>query len=52
MAKKTVATLSQRSKDGSAYTKTTKKVKRPTTGAYIFDAQMVPTEAVKDFFKN
>ena len=22
------------------------------TGAYIFDEQMVPNEAVKDFFKN
>ena len=25
---------------------------RPKTGAYIFDEQMVPNEAVKDFFKN
>ncbi|MGX8680093.1 MAG: DUF4295 family protein, partial [bacterium] len=24
----------------------------PKTGAYIFDEQMVPNEAVKDFFKN
>ena len=37
MAKKTVATL---------------HVKSPKTGAYIFDEQMVPNEAVKDFFKN
>ena len=37
MAKKTVATLHM--------------VKSPKTGAYIFDEQMVPNEAVKDFFK-
>ena len=39
MAKKTVATLHEGSKS-------------PKTGAYIFDEQMVPNEAVKDFFKN
>ena len=50
MAKKTVATLG--SKDGRAYTKVIKMVKSPKTGAYIFDEQMVPNEAVKDFFKN
>ena len=44
MAKKTVATLHEGSKDGRAYTK--------VIGAYIFDEQMVPNEAVKDFFKN
>jgi hypothetical protein len=27
-------------------------VKSPKTGAYVFDEQMVPNEAVKDFFKN
>ena len=37
MAKKTVATLHEGSKDGRAYTKVIK---------------MVPNEAVKDFFKN
>ena len=47
MAKKTVATLHEGSKDGRAYT----KVIKPKTGAYIFDEQMVPNEAVKDFFK-
>jgi len=26
-------------------------VKSPKTGAYIFDEQMVPNEAVQDFFK-
>ncbi len=50
MAKKTVATLHEGSKDGRAYTKVIKMVKK--TGAYIFDEQMVPNEAVKDFFKN
>ena len=40
------------SKDGRAYTKVIKMVKSPKTGAYIFDEQMVPNEAVKDFFKN
>ena len=41
MAKKTVATLHEGSKDGRAYTKVIKMVKSPKTG-----------EAVKDFFKN
>lgn len=49
MAKKTVATLHEGSKDGRAYTKVIKMVKSPKTGAYIFDEQMVPNEAVKDF---
>ena len=48
MAKKTVATLHEGSKDGRAYTKVIKMVKSPKTGA----EQMVPNEAVKDFFKN
>ena len=48
MAKKTVATLHEGSKDGRAYTKVIKMVKSPKTGAYIFDEQMVPNEAVKD----
>ena len=52
MAKKTVATLHEGSKDGRAYTKVIKMVKSPKTGAYLFDEQMVPNEAVKDFFKN
>ena len=45
MAKKTVATLHEGSK-------VIKMVRSPKTGAYIFDEQMVPNEAVKDFFKN
>ena len=52
MAKKTVVTLHEGSKDGRAYTKVIKMVKSPKTGAYIFDEQMVPNEEVKDFFKN
>ena len=49
MAKKTVATLQGKSK---RLTKVIKMVKSPKTGAYVFDEQMVPNEAVKDFFKN
>ena len=52
MAKKTVATLQGGKTDGRSYTKVIKMVKSPKTGAYIFDEQMVPNEAVKDFFKN
>ncbi|WP_288155484.1 DUF4295 domain-containing protein [Phocaeicola sartorii] len=52
MAKKTVATLHTGKSDGRSYTKVIKMVKSPKTGAYIFDEQMVPNEAVKDFFKN
>ena len=52
MAKKTVATLQTGKKDGRSYTKVIKMVKSPETGAYIFDEQMVPNEAVKDFFNN
>ena len=52
MAKKTVTTLQTGKTDGRSYTKVIKMVKSPKTGAYIFDEQMVPNEAVKDFFKN
>ena len=45
MAKKTVASLHEGSKEGRAYTKVIK------TGAYYFDEQMVPNEKVQDFFK-
>ena len=48
MAKKTVATLQKG--EGRAYTKVIKMVKSPKTGAYVFDEQMVPNDAVKDFF--
>lgn len=52
MAKKVVATLKGSKTDGRSYTKVIKMVKSPKTGAYVFDEQMVPNEAVKDFFKN
>ena len=47
MAKKTVATLHEGSKDGRAYTKVIKMVKSPKTGAYIFDEQMVPNKKLR-----
>lgn len=52
MAKENRRYPPRRFKDGRAYTKVIKMVKSPKTGAYIFDEQMVPNEAVKDFFKN
>ena len=52
MAKKTVATLQTGKTDGRSYPKVIKMVKNPQTGAYSFNEQMVPNEAVKDFFKN
>lgn len=52
MAKKTVASLHEGSKEGRAYTKVIKMVKSPKTGAYIFDEQMVPNEKVQDFLRN
>ena len=51
MAKKTVATLQTGKTDGRSYTKVIKMVKN-AAGTYSFDEQMVPNEAVKDFFKN
>ena len=47
MAKKTVASLHEGSKEGRAYTKVIKMVKSPKTGAYIFDEQMVPNEKIQ-----
>ena len=52
MAKKTVATLQSGKTDGRSYTKVIKMVKSPKTGAYVFDEQMVPNEAVKKKKKN
>ena len=51
MAKKTVATLQTGKTDGRSYSKVIKMVKSPKTGAYIFNEEMVPNEAVKDLFK-
>ena len=50
MAKKTEASLHEGSKEGRAYTKVIKMVKSPKTGAYIFQEEMIPNEAVKDYF--
>ena len=52
MAKKTVASLQTGKTDGRSYTKVIKMVKNTENGSYSFDEQMVPNEAVKDFFKN
>lgn len=49
MAKKSVATFKKG--DGRTYSKVIKMVKSPKTGAYTFHEEMVPNEAVKDFFK-
>ena len=51
MAKKVVATLQTGKKDGRSYSKVIKMVKSPKTGAYIFDEQMAPNEAVKAHLK-
>ena len=51
MAKKTVATLHEGSKDGRSYSKVIKMVKSPKSGAYVFDEEMVPNDDVKKFFK-
>lgn len=51
MAKKTVASLHEGSKEGRAYTKVIKMVKSPKTGAYIFDEQMVLNEKSTRLFQ-
>lgn len=48
MAKKAVATFKKG--DGCTYSKVIKMVKSPKTGAYIFQEEMIPNEAVKDYF--
>ncbi|MDR2118014.1 MAG: DUF4295 domain-containing protein [Tannerellaceae bacterium] len=48
MAKKAVATFKKG--EGRTYSKVIKMVKSPQTGAYIFREEMVPNDAVKDFF--
>ena len=50
MAKKTVASLHEGSKEGRAYTKVIKMVKSPKTGAYIFQEEIVHNDKVKDYF--
>ncbi|GAB6394084.1 MAG: DUF4295 family protein [Bacteroidales bacterium] len=48
MAKKAVAAFKKG--EGRTYSKVIKMVKSPKTGAYVFQEEMVPNEAVKDFF--
>lgn len=50
MAKKTVAGYRDKS-EGRSYSKVIKMVKSPKTGAYSFKEEMIPNEAVKDYFK-
>ncbi|MDR1403279.1 MAG: DUF4295 domain-containing protein [Tannerellaceae bacterium] len=49
MAKKAVATF--KSGEGRTYSKVIRMVKSPKTGAYVFREEMVPNDAVKDYFK-
>ena len=46
MAKKAVASLQKG--EGRTYSKVIKMVKSPKTGAYTFQEEMVPNDAVKD----
>ena len=48
MAKKTVASLHDGSKEGRAYTKVIKMVKSPKTGAYIFDCLLYTSDAADE----
>ena len=48
MAKKAVATFKK--SDGRTYSKVIKMVKSPKTGAYTFQEEMLPNEAVKELF--
>ena len=50
MAKKTVAGYREKS-EGRSYSKVIKMIRSPKTGAYIFKEEMIPNEAVKDYFK-
>ena len=50
MAKKTVAGYREKT-EGRSYTKVIKMVRSPKTGAYVFKEEMIPNEAVKDYFK-
>ncbi len=49
MAKKVVATLQKG--EGRTYSKVIKVVKSAKIGAYTFQEQMVPNDAVKDILK-
>ena len=48
MAKKAVASFKKA--DVRTYSKVIKMVKSPKTGAYTFQEEMVPNEAVKEYF--
>ena len=50
MAKKTVAGYREKS-EGRSYSKVIKMVRSEKTGAYVFKEEMIPNEAVKDYFK-
>ena len=49
MAKKTVATL--QTGEGRSYSKVIKMVRSPKTGAYVFEARMVPNDKVDEALK-
>ena len=46
MAKKTVASIQKG--EGRTYSKVIKVVKSPKTGAYVFQAEMVPNDKVNE----
>ena len=52
MAKKTVASLHEGSKEGRAYTKVIKMVKSPKTGAYVLMSKWFRMKKYKTFSKN
>jgi hypothetical protein len=49
MAKKTVASLQKG--EGKSFTKVIKMVKSQKSNSYTFKEEMVPNEAVADYFK-
>lgn len=49
MAKKVVATL--KTGTGRDWAKVIKAVRSPKTGAYTFKEEIIPADAVKDYFK-
>ena len=50
MAKKTVAGYREKS-EGRSYSKVIKMVRSEKTGAYVFKEEMIPNEAVKEYFQ-
>ncbi|MDR2791736.1 MAG: DUF4295 domain-containing protein [Tannerellaceae bacterium] len=48
MAKKAVASF--KTGESRTYSKVIKMVKSPKTGAYIFQEEMIPNDAVKEYF--